>query len=288
MKKTFLFICSCVFCFAFGHASSYTPSYYYSLGKKCELSRIESKLAFQKNSNIDREEFLQTLPLRSTNHDIEWRGNDICIIEYNDTLEVSRFKRDLLYRGLDSIFVWPVYTINHYTEAILFGEILIKPKSSVNIDTLVTRYGLTLKSDKGNYFVYSVHKDSDVIVIANQIYETGMCEFSYPHFGTRVQSFSHIPNDTYFPYQITCHNTGQTLPNGHSGSADADIDAPKAWEITKGSPNIVVAVFDEGVTSNHPDLPNTRQVRLDGSNFGSGNPNDPSPTGNNNHGNACA
>ncbi len=288
MKKIFLFICSCVFCFAFGHASSNTSSYYYSLGKKCELSRIESKLAFQKSSNIDREEFLQTLPLRSTNHDIEWRGNDICIIEYNDTLEVSQFKRDLLFRGLDSITIWPVYTINQYTEAILFREILVKPKSFVNIDTLVTRYGLTLKSDKGNYLVYSVHKDSDVIFVANQIYESGTCEFSYPHFGTRVQSFSHIPNDTYFPYQITCHNTGQTLPNGHSGSADADIDAPEAWEITKGSPDIIVAVFDKGVTSNHPDLPNTRQVRLNGSNFGSGDPNDPSPTGNNNHGNACA
>lgn len=288
MKKIFLLICSCVLCLAFGHASSYTSSYYYSLGKKCELSKIGSKLAFQKNSNMEREEFLQTLPLRSTNHDIEWRGNDICIIEYNDTLEVSQFKRDLLFRGLDSIIVWPVYTINHYTEAILFREILVKPKSFVNIDTLVTRYGLTLKSDKGNYLVYSVHKDSDVIFIANQIYETGMYEFSYPHFGTRVQSFSHIPNDTYFPYQITCHNTGQTLPNGHFGSADADIDAPEAWEITKGSPNVVVAVFDEGVTSNHPDLPNSRQIRLNGSNFGSGNVNDPSPTGDSNHGNACA
>lgn len=288
MKNIILLICSCVFCFVFGHASSNNLSYYYSLGKKCELSRIESKLAFQKNSNISREDFIQTLPLRSTNHNIEWRGNDICIIEYKDTLEVSQFKIDLLSRGLDSIIIWPVYTINHYTEAILFREILVKPKSFVNIDTLITRYGLKLKSDKGNYLVYSVPKDSDVVLIANQIYETGMCEFSYPHFGTRVQSFSYIPNDTYFPYQITCHNTGQTLPNGHFGSSDADIDAPEAWDITKGSPNVIVAVFDKGVTSNHPDLPNNRQVRLNGSNFGSGNVNDPSPTGNNNHGNACA
>ena len=288
MKNIFLLICSCVFCFVYGHASSNNSLYYYSLGKKCELSRIESKLAFQKNSNISREDFIQTLPLQGTIHNIEWRGNDICLIEYKDTFEVSQFKRDLLSRGLDSIIIWPVYTINHYTEAILFREILVKPKSFVNIDTLITRYGLKLKSDKGNYLVYSVPKDSDVVLIANQIYETGTCEFSYPHFGTRVQSFSHIPNDTYFPYQITCHNTGQTLPNGHFGSSDADIDAPEAWDITKGSPDIVVAVFDEGVTSNHPDLPNNRQVRLNGSNFGSGNVNDPSPTGNNNHGNACA
>lgn len=57
----------------YGHASSNNSSYY-SLGKRCGLSRIESKLAFQKNSNISREDFIQTLPLRSTNHNIEWRG----------------------------------------------------------------------------------------------------------------------------------------------------------------------------------------------------------------------
>ena len=51
---------------------------------------------------------------------------------------------------------------------------------------------------------------------------------------------------------------------------------------------IIIAVLDEGVTSNHPDLPNTRQVRLNGSNFADGDPNNPSPTGNSNHGNGCA
>ncbi|MFK5037028.1 S8 family serine peptidase, partial [Klebsiella pneumoniae] len=50
-----------------------------------------------------------------------------------------------------------------------------------------------------------------------------------------------------------------------------------------------VAVLDQGVTANHPDLPNARQVRLNGSNFIIGeNANDPTPNGNDNHGNACA
>ena len=42
------------------------------------------------------------------------------------------------------------------------------------------------------------------------------------------------------------------------------------------------------MTPNHPDLPNARQIRLNGSNFADGNANDPSPTGDSNHGNGCA
>ncbi len=63
-----------------------------------------------------------------------------------------------------------------------------------------------------------------------------------------------IPNDLCGEYchaQWHLHNTGQS-----GGTPGADINAPEAWEITTGDPNIVIAVLDTGVVLDHPDLAN--------------------------------
>lgn len=60
-----------------------------------------------------------------------------------------------------------------------------------------------------------------------------------------------FPNDEYFPLQWHLHNTGQS-----GGTPGADTRATEAWEITTGGPNIIVAVFDTGVDTKHPDLIN--------------------------------
>ncbi|MEJ2100429.1 MAG: S8 family serine peptidase, partial [Desulfobacterales bacterium] len=61
------------------------------------------------------------------------------------------------------------------------------------------------------------------------------------------------PNDTYFSQLWGLNNTSQDV-KGISGTYDADIDAPEAWDVTTGSSNVVVAVVDSGVDINHPDL----------------------------------
>jgi subtilisin family serine protease len=57
-------------------------------------------------------------------------------------------------------------------------------------------------------------------------------------------------NDTYYAgYQWGLNNTGQT-----GGTSDADIDAPEAWDLTRGDGSVVVGVIDSGVDWTHPDL----------------------------------
>ncbi len=73
-----------------------------------------------------------------------------------------------------------------------------------------------------------------------------------------------VLNDTYFSTEWGLHNTGQS-----AGTVDADIDAPEAWDITRGDGSVIVGVIDSGVDYTHPDLAgaifsNVKEVAGDG------------------------
>jgi subtilisin family serine protease len=55
----------------------------------------------------------------------------------------------------------------------------------------------------------------------------------------------HVPNDPLFPEQWSLDDAG------HGGG---DVHAPEAWAYTLGSPAITIAVLDDGVQLDHPDL----------------------------------
>ncbi|KOA21343.1 thermophilic serine proteinase precursor [Clostridium homopropionicum DSM 5847] len=73
------------------------------------------------------------------------------------------------------------------------------------------------------------------------------------------------PNYLYYPSDATIssdprsselwglENVGQAI-NGVSGAPDIDINAPTAWNVTKGDSNLVVGIIDTGVDYKHPDL----------------------------------
>lgn len=61
------------------------------------------------------------------------------------------------------------------------------------------------------------------------------------------------PNDPLFGQLWGEENSGQAIA-GTAGSADADIDAPEAWDVTTGNDEVVVGVVDSGVAYDHPDL----------------------------------
>ena len=61
------------------------------------------------------------------------------------------------------------------------------------------------------------------------------------------------PNDPSLGQLWGLVNTGQTV-NAIGGTADADIDADQAWNVSTGSDSVVVGVIDTGVDFTHRDL----------------------------------
>ena len=57
------------------------------------------------------------------------------------------------------------------------------------------------------------------------------------------------PNDPEYTRLWGLNNTGQT-----GGANDADIDAEEAWNVQKGSKQVIVGVIDTGIDYNHEDL----------------------------------
>jgi len=67
------------------------------------------------------------------------------------------------------------------------------------------------------------------------------------------RSTSRIPSDPYLGELWGLHNVGQRV-SGSTGTPDADVDAPEAWDVATGDPAVTVAIVDSGISRSHPDL----------------------------------
>ncbi|HYO56956.1 S8 family peptidase [Archangium sp.] len=64
-----------------------------------------------------------------------------------------------------------------------------------------------------------------------------------------LYSIDRTPDDPEFDELWGMHNIGQS-----SGTADADLNMPDAWELTTGSEEAIIAVIDTGINYLHEDL----------------------------------
>ncbi len=140
-------------------------------------------------------------------------------------------------------------------------HILVEFDSTVspqNIRSTVREYGIHSFRRISNRDLYRVDlpEGSSVQEMLYVIKQNAFVENARPDYVARVAV---TPNDTFFKDQYALSNTGQPvspIPGSPTGKASADISATTAWEETKGSAQIIIAVIDTGVELTHPDLEN--------------------------------
>jgi subtilisin family serine protease len=134
-------------------------------------------------------------------------------------------------------------------------RILIQRKAAVSPAVLASfhaaRRGEVLRSFEGlgRMQVVRVPQGETVQSLVAQYQHSGLVEFAEPDYAVRAAAT--MPNDPKFLDGTLwgLHNTGQS-----GGTADADIDAPEAWDVLTSASDVVVAVLDTGVRYTHEDL----------------------------------
>lgn len=137
------------------------------------------------------------------------------------------------------------------------GEVLIKFRdeaSSSGIASLNVDIGAkelrAVSAQAGVIHQYKLEGALSVDEAVAKYQNNPAVEYAEPNYLYQLQA---VPNDTQFSTLWGLHNIGQAV-NGTTGNADADIDAPEAWDISTGSPNVIIAVIDTGMAYDHPDL----------------------------------
>lgn len=158
-------------------------------------------------------------------------------------------------------------------------------KDYVQISEASKRFNLTV-AEKNEFdplmYVLQTSKQTpgNALDVANALHESGAFEYAEVDFLLLLNRFN--TNDPALDYQWSLENTGSSLQ--YNGTAGIDMKVFNAWGSTTGSSSIKVAILDEGVDLNHPDLVSNMLGGYDATGQGSGG----DPSGDDAHGTACA
>ncbi|MCX7920801.1 MAG: S8 family serine peptidase [Clostridia bacterium] len=140
-------------------------------------------------------------------------------------------------------------------------EILVKYKNDSKSDSLKAAVKNKLKLyklDTKKRFKHSkieileIDSSDDISKAINALKASSDVLFAQPNY--KVYTSEEV-YDEKFDEQWGLSNKGQ-LVNWQEGTSGVDVNAVKAWEITKGSSGTVVGVLDTGVDITHDDLKN--------------------------------
>jgi subtilisin family serine protease len=125
--------------------------------------------------------------------------------------------------------------------------------TTAQIDRLLEKYALRMvKEYPGDERAVMVQvtgsSGGNPLKVSNLLAQEPAVQSAEPNLVNRFQP-AFIPPDGYFRRQW--HLDARDAPQLVAG---ADVDAPAAWDVTRGERSIVVAVIDDGFDLSHPDF----------------------------------
>jgi subtilisin family serine protease len=237
--------------------------FYYWQGKRIPLYRslTEYAVQFQKGLNQKtRRAIIEAVsPLAEMTEQGEIGKQALSVI----TLKTEKAKEpaaieeiiDTMRARFDVRWAVPVFIhAKTGSRMLITDEVVVKLKPGkdlMSLDGLLQSYGLLLiKPMWGTQNEYVLRlqdpKAVNPLEAANALFESGLVEWAQPNF---IQQYkrSFTPNDPRLSRQW--HLTGRD-----KGTPTAHVRVFKAWDIELGNPAITIAVVDDGVQRDHPDL----------------------------------
>ena len=234
-----------------------SEKYYYVGNEKIKLNTLPDSFALKYKDTVPSRSIERKLLDQPDLVEVEERKNmplnRLVIVTLPQTRSLTDVRATLrsLEEDEDVEFVVPVYREPQSgLRLVATDEITVRFKSDVSIEAinkLNEAHGVEIVERDPfvpNQYILKVKDTKDTFAIANKYHQSDMTEFAEPNF------FSEFKKDT-IPYFEQWHliNEGQD-----GGLAGEDIKAKVAWGLTRGSPNITVAIIDDGIDMDHPDL----------------------------------
>jgi subtilisin family serine protease len=173
------------------------------------------------------------------------RGMEAAVRSVDDRSEIANSIPVMIdQEGLTRYFLPDEFTVQ-----------FLEDVSKEQAEHIITRQGsrIVVEQRTPGYYTLAVPEGRGLFETIREFSDLGEVAFAEPSEVGFNWLQQYIPDDPDFPQLWGLNNTGQPV-NGVAGTVGADIDAPEAWDITRGDPDVIIAVIDTGTDLTHPDL----------------------------------
>lgn len=251
------------------------------------MQRVNGYLTVKFKSNISINEKSRVLNSISpyTEKTMEFKSsyesgsiNSVSIVKLKDSVSENLASdiRLMVKQNQNVKYVGMSFIYNDKVLHFSTDEVIVKFKKNIssgelnNLNTMFNATTIEKVSSFESTYLISVNPNStdNVFDLANKFTITPMVEFAHPNFirtgmlldaghsdGTEHKpGGANFPNDTLIPYMWHVKNTGTNIPDGIIGTPGCDMNLELAWNVTTGNSNVLIAIIDTGIDTNHADL----------------------------------